>query len=399
MAEIKNFFKEREKREPSVHEQYDGMIRKHRMTTLHWILLAIVVVIGVMVAMTIQYNRKTFTDYEIMSSEKRETTEEATDCLLKNCILTYSKDGAHCTNTKGVVTWNQTFQMQDMQMATCQDVVALADYNGREIFVQNTEKVLGQIATTMPIKNLTVATNGNVSAVLEDTDATWINTYNAEGEMLYTGQTHMSDSGYPAALSLSPNGELLAVSYVYVDAGVLKTNIVFYNFGPVGTNQSDFMVGLYTYTDLLVPYIQYMDDNTAFAVGDGRLMIYKGNQKPTLEAEFLFTEELQSVFYSEKYIGLIYTSDVADYKHVVRVYNSDGKKVNDLYLDADYTNLFFDSDKVVAYNDTQCTVVKLDGTVKYHGDFKKTTKLMIPTGRSFRYMVVTGDSMDMIQFK
>ena len=96
---------------------------------------------------------------------------------------------------------------------------------------------------------------------------------------------------------------------------------------------------------------------------------------------------------------MIYTSDVSDYKHVVRVFNSDGKKVNDLYLDADYTNLFFDSDKVVADNDTQCTVVKLDGTVKYHGDFKKTTKLMIPTGRSFRYMVVTGDSMDMIQFK
>ena len=210
--------------------------------------------------------------------------------------------------------------------------------------------------------------------------------------MLYTGQTHMSDSGYPAALSLSPNGELLAVSYVYVDAGVLKTNIVFYNFGPVGTNQSDFMVGLYTYTDLLVPYIRYMDDNTAFAVGDGRLMIYKGNQKPTLEAEFLFTEELQSVFYSEKYIGLIYTSDVADYKHVIRVYNADGKKVNDLYLDADYTNLFFDNDKVVAYNDTQCTVVKLDGTVKYHGNFKKTTKLMIPTGRSFTSLPVSEDT-------
>lgn len=399
MAEIKNYLKEREKREPSLHEHYDGMIRKHRMTTIHWILLAIVTVVVVMVIVTIQYNRKTFTDYEIMSTTPRESTEDSTDVLLKNCILTYSKDGAHCTNSKGVITWNQTFQMQDMKMATCQDVVALADYNGREVFIQNTEKVMGQVTTTMPIKNLTVATNGNVSAIMEDGDVTWINTYNAEGDMLYSGQTHMHDSGYPAAASLSPNGELLAVSYVYVDAGVLKTNIVFYNFGPVGVNQSDFMVGVYTYTDLLVPYIQYMDNNTAFAVGDGRLMIYKGNQKPTLEAEFLFNEELQSVFYSEKYIGMTYTSDQADQKHLVRVYNAEGKKVNDIYLDIDYTQIFFDNDKIVAYNDSECMVVKLDGTVKYNGNFKKITKLMIPTGKSYRYLLVTSDSIDTIQFK
>ena len=399
MAEIKNYLKERQKREPSLHEQYDGMIRKHRLTTFHLILLAIITVVVIMVVVTIQYNNKTFTDYEIMSTEPRQTTEGSTDYLLKNCILTYSKDGAHCTNTKGVVTWNQTFQMQDMKMATCQDVVALADYNGREIFVQSTEKVLGQIATTMQIKNMAVAANGNVSVVMEDGDVTWINTYNAEGEMLYTGQTHMDDSGYPASVSLSPNGELLAVSYIYVDAGVLKTNIAFYNFGPVGMNQSDYMVGVYTYTDLLVPYIQYMDNNTAFAVGDGRLMIYKGDQKPTLEAEFLFSEELQSVFYSEKYIGMTYTSDVADQKHLVRVYNTDGKKVNDIYIDIDYTHIFFDQDKVVAYNDTQCTVVKLDGTVKFRGDFKKTTNLMIPTGKAFRYLLVTTDSIDTIQLK
>ena len=49
----------------------------------------------------------------------------------------------------------------------------------------------------------------------------------------------MNDGGYPISISLSSSGELLAVSYLYVDAGVVKSNVVFYNFGPVGANQSE----------------------------------------------------------------------------------------------------------------------------------------------------------------
>jgi len=72
----------------------------------------------------------------------------------------------------------------------------------------------------------------------------------------------MDDGGYPISISLSPSGELLAVSYLYVDAGVVKSNVVFYNFGPVGANQSDYMVSAYTYSDLVVPKVQFMNNDT-----------------------------------------------------------------------------------------------------------------------------------------
>ena len=74
--------------------------------------------------------------------------------------------------------------------------------------MQNAEKQLGTITTTMPIRDLTVSATGNVTAILADADVTWINTYNSEGENIYTGQARMQNSGYPAAISLSPNGEL-----------------------------------------------------------------------------------------------------------------------------------------------------------------------------------------------
>lgn len=398
MADIKYYIKEREKREQN-QNNYKTKIRRHKLTNVYRLILVLIVILAVIALIVIQYKRHVYTSYDIISSVSRKKSMDATDVVLQDAILTYSQDGVHCTNAKGTVNWNQTYEIQDIKLAMCQDVVAIADYNGRSIYVQNVEKQLGQITTAMPIKDIAVSATGNVTAVLEDTNVTWINTYNTEGEMIYTGQAHMHDSGYPVALSLSPNGELLAVSYVYVDAGVLKTNIVFYNFGPVGTNQSDYLVGGHTYTDLLVPEIHFMNDNTAFAVGDSRLMIYKGDQKPTSEAEHLFNQEVQSVFYNDKYIGLIFMSDKAEHVYKMDVYGVDGIKVDSYYFDMDYRHVFFTEDYFAVYNETECRIMTFDGVEKYNGYFSKTVNLMLPTTAAYRYLLVTDNSIDTIQLR
>ena len=398
MADIKDYLKKKEKRERAKGD-YKNKIIRHKLTTTYRVILVLVIIGAVAALAIVQYDRRIFSNYETVSSIEREKAADATDLRLGNAVLTYSKDGAHCTNSKGVVTWNQTYEIQDVKLARCMDTVAIADYNGRSIYVQNTEKQLGQITTTMPIKNIAVSTNGNVTVILEDKDVTWINTYNAEGEMLYTGQAHMHDSGYPAAISLSPNGDLLAVSYVYVDAGVLKTNVVFYNFGPVGANQSDFLVSTHIYTDHLVPELHFMDNSTAFAVGDDSLMIYKGSQKPVQEAVYFYDREIQSVFYSEKYIGIIFRSDNTESTYKMEVYGTDGKRIGSYYFDLDYRHLFFGKDYFVIYNETACMVMTMEGTVKYDGQFTKPVNLMLPTGRAYRFLVVTDTSIDTIQLK
>ena len=296
-ADIKNYLKEKEKRQKN-QDDYKKKIRKHKLTIVYRVLLVAAALGAALALVVVQAKRHIYTGYDTVSSVNRETSSDAIDVRLKNGILTYSKDGAHCTDAKGNVKWNQTYVIQDVKLATCGSVAAIGSYNGREIYVQNTEKQLGTITTTMPIRNITVADTGRVTATLADTDVTWIMTYEADGSNSYTGQAHMNDGGYPISISLSPSGELLAVSYLYVDAGVVKSNVVFYNFGPVGANQSDYMVSAYTYSDLVVPKVQFMNNDTAFAAGDSRLMIFSGSQKPVTIGEYLYDDEIQSVFYS-----------------------------------------------------------------------------------------------------
>ena len=397
-ADIKNYLKEKEKRQKN-QDDYKKKIRRHRLTVVYRILL-VVAAIGVALALVVvQAKRHIYTSYDTVSSVERETAADAIDVRLKNGILTYSKDGAHGTDTKGNVKWNQTYVIQDIRLATCRDVAAIGSYNGREIYIQSSEKQLGTVTTTMPIRNLTVAETGRVTAILADTDVTWIQTYEADGTNSYTGQAHMNDGGYPISISLSPSGELLAISYLYVDAGVVKTNVVFYNFGPVGENQSDFLVSAYSYSDMVVPKVQFMNDDTAFAVGDSRLMIYTGSQKPVTKGEYLYEDEVQSVYYSDKYVGLVFLSDQAETKYRLDLFNTSAEKVGSYYFDVDYTDIFFEDDAMVIYNDAECQIFTTEGVEKYHGNFTKSVRLMLPASGSYKYYLVTDNTIDTIQLK
>ncbi len=399
MTDIRSYRREKEKREQN-RINYRDKIMKHKLTSVYRVLLIMAVVAAIMALVMIQYKRHVYTGYDIVSTEPLESSSGTEDIRLKDSVLTYSKDGAHCTNAKGQVTWNQTYEIQDIILSRCKDVVAIGSYNGREIYIQDSVKQLGTVTTNMPIRDIAVSATGRVAVVISDTDVMWINTYDATGEMRFSGQAHMKEAGYPVAISLSPNGMLLAVCYVYVDAGMLKTNVVFYNFGPVGENMSDLMVSSWSYTDMLIPEIRFVDDETAFAVGDSRLTIFKGSQTPTDIAGYFYNnKEIRSVFYGDQYIGLVMSADDMEHNYVMDVYSTKGEKTDSYYFDIEYSDIFFEEDCFVVYNEAECMIMTYDGIEKYNGYFSKAVDLMIPTGTPYKYLLVTENSIDTIQLK
>lgn len=398
MVDIRSYRKEKKEREQN-QTNFRQKLRLHKLTALYRVMLVVVAIIALAALVMLQYQRHIYTGYDIVSSVERDTSEAATDVRLYDSILTYSRDGAHCTDAKGNVVWNETYQIQDILVAMNQDVVAIGSYNGREIYISNTKGQLGSIDTAMPIRNIAVSATGHVTAVLADTNATWVNTYNAEGELQSYAETHMKNSGYPAEISLSPNGELLAVSYVYIDAGTLKTNVVFYNFGAVGANQSDYLVSADTYTDMLIPEIGFMDNETAYAVGDGCLIIYKGGQVPKRLASYYYSQEVQAVFSGDKYVGLVFTSNEEDSRYRLEVYNTSGALVGKYPFNIEYTDIFFGRDNFTIYNEKECVITTFGGVEKYNGPFTQTVNVMIPVGTAYKYLLVTNDYIDTIQLK
>lgn len=400
-------------------KSYRQVIARHRMTNVYRLLLLLLAIAALVALIVVQYRNHVYTAYDIIGTAEWSNANGVTNMRLGESVFTYSKDGAHCTDLNGEAKWNQTFQIQDMELAFCNDTVAIGEYNGRNIYVANSQGLLGQIATNMPIKDLAVCESGRVTAVEMDTDVMWLNTYDIDGQLKYKGRAHMNESGYPTAISLSPNGNLLGVAYMYLDAGVLKTNVAFYNFGSVGDNYNDNLSSIYIYSDMVVPYIQFMNESTAFATADNRLMVYYGSQKPVTVGECLFDTEIRSVFYNERYIGVVFPADNTDNKYMLEVYDTetfiksgrnpanadagDGKKTDPrlgkYYFDMDYTDIILNRDNFVIYNAKECKVVNYNHVEKFAGEFGDTVELLIPLGNSYKYMMITEDSIDTIQLK
>ncbi len=407
MSDIRSYMKYKQQKEKqekvekikTVQKDYKTKIWEHRMRYFFAVLFVILILVAAGVFLHIQIKNRTYTDYEVKSSISREMINGTTVLNLEGTILTYSKDGVNCADTKGTVLWNQTFEMQNPIVAVQGKTAAIADYNGRNIYVMNNESFLGQISTNLPVRNIAVSANGVVAAVLDDSAVTRIYLYDSQGTELGSFTTRMKNSGYPVSVSLSENGQLVLISFLYVDSGEIKSKIAFYNFGQVGKNKSDNFVSGYDYTDSVVPFTGFMNSSTAFAVADGRIMFYSGSQIPTSAAEQLFDEEVQGVYYNSSYVGLVYLNTDSENRYRMDVYNTSGSKILSKEFNMEYTDIIFCEDYFVAYNELECMVCNMKGVEKFNGNFKNTVYAVIPTKNVARYVLVTQNSLETIELK
>ena len=196
-------------------EDYRDKLKKHRIMNLYRTFIFIVLILVILLIIYARFQSHIYTGYEVIASGDRNASESQKDLRLGRSILSFSHDGAHCIDGSGKTVWDQGYEIQDLKVSICEGTVAIASYNGRDIYILNETEKLGSFKTNLPIRDIAVARTGRVTAVLNSNDAVLINTYSPSGDLLYSGQMHMSGSGYPVALALSPEGNLLCVSFIY----------------------------------------------------------------------------------------------------------------------------------------------------------------------------------------
>lgn len=403
MANIRDYLKERERRKEAAPKiDYKEKIRSHKLTIFYRAILGIVLIVAIIVFLYVQWRDKVFTESLVTGTAPITIVQGAAVKNLGGNILLYSKDGASCVDSKGNAVWNRTYEMQNPMLSISGQTAAIGDYNGRSIYVMDKSGERGTINTNLPIRDFCVSDNGVVAAVLDDSNLVRINLYNGNEnteETIASGTARMDKSGYPMSISLTPNGKIMAVSYFYVDSGNMKSSVAFYNFGEVGKNETDNYVSGYDYLNTVIPYVRFMDNDSAFAVSDDRIVFFSGAERPTNIASNLLEEEIQSIYYSENYVGLVFNNRSGESVYRLDVYNSAGAKIGSQFFDIDYTDIVFSKDQIIIYSDMECQISNIKGVDKFIGNFDKNTSLLIPTGSVYKYVAVTADSVDTLELK
>lgn len=343
------------------------------------------------------WSNSSYSSYTEISSFSRVSGNESR-CLNHNGrVITYSKDGISSMDTKGKVIWNETYQMQQPMVEVNGNAVAVGDYNGNIIYVLNEKGKVTEINTNLPIQDLCISKTGIVAAVLKDSKLTRLNLYDIKGNEVVKSECRMDQSGYPVAVALSDNGEVMQVSYLTINDGVVKSKVAFYNFSGVGQNSIDRLVSANEYAETVVPYVGFIGKDGAFAVGTNRISFYGGEDKPVSIAENILSEEIQAVYTGEECVGLVYVDTTGAAYYRLDLYDKKGKRVTSLSIDIQYQNILIQKNSIVVYSNTECVMYNLSGREKYRGTFGKSVSLLIPANKRNRFIMVSSDSIDIIE--
>lgn len=314
-------------------------------------------------------------------------------------IVFYNRDGMNCVDTSGSALWNISFEMQKPVTDVYGGVVAIADYGGSTIYVCNHEGLMGTISTGMPIEAVSVAGNGSVAAVLNDTDASWVNIYDAAGKTISVMKRTISDKGYPLNASISPSGSVLCVSLLSFAKADFVSSVNFYNFGAVGQDKTENLVSGYDYRGEVIPFTRFLSDSVIASVSDSTLAFYKGAEIPQrVENTVTFDEELLGVWTSESYVGLLFPDNQGGSQYDLRVYGTDGGKIGDIRFNMDYTSIQFDGDRVLVNSGQDLLIAKVTGETTFQGSFDREAAMVLPQSGS-RLTVITSDGMETMTLK
>ena len=402
MAVFFDFLKEKKQRQYDTDVDYRERIRAHKLSVFLRTVGITVAIVVVIVIMNISFNDKIYSEIRVNKSNPVSVVTGAHTENLGGKLLIYSKDGATCIDSEGKASWNQSYEMQSPIVAICQNTVAIGDYNGRTIYVANKDSILGTVKTNLPIRDISVSDNGVVAAVLDDSEVTRIFVYNGNtdtDEPIVQAKATMNKSGYPIAVTLSPNGKLMMVSYFYVDSGNMKSSIAYYNFGEVGSNEADNYVSGYDYSDTVIPYVKFMDDDSSFGVSDDRIIFFDGKEKPTNISSVIFDTRVVAVYNNEEYVGLVYRDTTGTSMFKLDIYNSTGALVSTRLIDFEYTDIIFSKDQVIIYDDNKMEIYTIKGVQKFAGSLNTNTKLIIPTNSTFKFSMVDSDSIDQVELR
>lgn len=371
-------------------EEMEEKLRKHRKRVAIWTVAAISTVVVLLTVCALYLQQKEYVSYEVYAEIERQDSEATEYKEFAGNILRYNNDGAFYADLEDNLIWNQAFEMQTPMADICENYVAIADKQGTQIYVMNTIGVQGTIETSKPIAAICVANQGSVAVLTQEDGTSYLELYNKTGESLASGEIHVENSGYPLDIALSNDANKLAVSILDISQGKARTSIVFYNFGSVGQNEIDNMVGSYAYKDTIIPEIDFVTNERMIAFGDTQVILFEGTQKPEETVKLKLDKEVKSVFFDEEYFGLVFGDTKSGNSHRMCVYNMDGKLRLEQSFKMAYQSIeLLENHEICILEEHACLIYTLRGVKKFAYTFDENIYKILSgkTGQSYTFIL------------
>ena len=377
-------------------KDYHKKIWRHRAAVGLKYLLLIMLILGAVFGIRYYLNNRSYTGYSIAATTERTDTFTTKYAPFGDKILKYSRDGVSYTDSNNSLLFNITYTMQDPILALSEKSGVVADKNGNQIYIFDQEQAKGQITTLLPIKHITISNQGVVAVLMEESRSSKLEIYSSDGKLIGDGVFDLEDAGAPMNLSISSDGTKIAIAFAQVSGSKLNSCVAVYNFDNVGENYVDQLVFAKNYTEYLIPEVHYFDHSTLAAVGDGILAFYQGNQIPELVQEITFDHKIESVFYGENVVGLVFENPEGQ---MLTLFDLKGNIISQIPFTMDYENIRIADNRVLIYNDTEMGLYSFGGKECFRNTFDASMVDIFVTKSRSKYLFIYTNETQLIKLQ
>lgn len=175
--------------------------------------------------------------------------------------------------------------------------------------------------------------------------------------------------------------------------GMLDSKVIFYDFSEIGKNVSaKRIVGGFEdpFSGTLVPRVRFLTDTYSFACSDKGLTFFssKNLASPELLSQTEIAGEINTLFYSKDYVGVIALSREGEYPYRMEIFRQDGSPVLKKEFNFSYRHASISGDQIFLWNENSFQVYNMAGTKRYDGSFEDTIE-HIAAGRFSNSYILT----------
>lgn len=378
-------------------EEYKKKIQKiKQLRYFRGIVIVVLVLIIVLIAKRM-IDYRNYDSYDVLEMNEQIDSSVLHYQELGEYVLRYSGDGVAMLNKSDRTVWNDSIQMTNPVLTSFGEVAAIYEAKGTEVHIYGTDGKQGKIQTEHPILKANVSEIGSVAVILENGEYTLINYYAADGSLIASSSTNMRNPGYPADVTVSKDGMSMAVSYYVVDGNAVSSYLAFYNFGDTGKNKEDNLMDGFRFEGVLVPKIQYLNNNTLIAYREDGFSIFKGNSIIEEIKNVTFEKEIISSFSAGDMFGFVFSGSGTENTFQMRVYNESGNLLVESGFDMVYDRIKISDNQIILYNSGQLTIIAKNGVERFSGNFVEGNILDVVKRGMNRYAIACDKGIALIE--
>lgn len=357
----------------------------------------ILALLGVGVFLLLNYllgKNKTYNDYKTVSEVSAAANANAGFMVSDNMMIRYTNDGVSGFDSEAKEIWNVSYEMSNPIADICNGYAAVADLNSQNLYILDASGDVHNIKTEFQIRRVSVADEGITAVWMDDGTKDYITVYKIDGNKVIDMMTTADADGIPVAMEMSEDGSRLVTSYAVYEENKLTNRVTFYNFGELGSNYVDRLVGTKTYSDRLVADLEFKGD-VVVAFSDRGFDLYDMELTEEDIASVEVKETIMQAAVGKEYFALVTENDAGEYS--VTVYNYKGVKKDAKPLAETYQHLQILNNELIFYSDTSIYITRINGKDKATLTLDTDILAVFTEKKNTRYLIAGENRFSVIE--